>query len=158
LEQIITNMQIIFDENLSSSQIEELFVNDDLCLAFLEKIKWANGFECRKCGNDNFCDGKVPHSRRCTRCKNEESATSNTLFHNIKFPVSKAFNIVYQVCKNSRGLSTYDLANQLGLRQMTCWNFRHKVENKLSRIANYTGVDKISMIDILVGNNESPFM
>jgi hypothetical protein len=151
-------MKILFNENLNQRQIEEMFVNDDKCLEYLSKIKWSENFECRKCGNDNSCDGKIPHSRRCTRCKNEESATSNTVFHNIKFPVSKAFYIVYNVCRNESSLSTYDMAIQLGLRQITCWNFKHKVENKLVRLKNASTNETVSMLDILVGNAESPFM
>jgi hypothetical protein len=151
-------MKIIFNENLNQGQLEEMFANDDKCLDYLSKIKWPENFECRKCGNDNSCDGKVPYSRRCTRCKNEESATANTLFHNIKFPVNKAFYIVYNVCHNQKSLSTYDMAIQLGIRQITCWNFKHKVENKLIRLNNASTNETVSMLDVLVGNAESPFL
>ncbi len=151
-------MKIIYDENLTQDQLNEFFDKDDKCLDFLVKIKWAEGFSCRKCNNDNFCDGKIPFSRRCTRCKNEESAISNTLFHNIKFPISKAFYITYEVCKNPNGISTYDLALKSGLRQMTCWTFRNKVESKIARLSNLSDNGEITMLDILVANNDSPFL
>ena len=151
-------MKINFDENIKEDQLKDMFVNDDKCLEYLSIIKWSLNFECRKCGNDNSCDGKIPYSRRCTRCKNEESAIANTIFHNIKFPVSKAFYIVYNVCRNQRSLSTYDMAIQLGLRQITCWNFKHKVENKLVRLNNASANETVSMLDMLIGNAESPFL
>lgn len=151
-------MKIVYNENLSQQQVEEMYQNDDACMKYLSELKWADGFTCRKCGNDNFCEGKMPHSRRCTRCKNEESATANTLFHNVKFPVSKAFYITYTVCKNtSTTISTYDLSSKLDLRQMTCWKFRNKVESKINRLVNSGSSDKINMTDILVGDYESPF-
>lgn len=151
-------MTIIFNENIENSQLEFMFQNDDSCLAFLANLKWANGFICRKCENDNSCDGKVPHSRRCTRCKNEESATANTLFHNIKFPVSKAFHITYEICRNSKNISTFDLAKTLDIRQMTCWNFKNKVESRINRLQNQSTSDSITMLEILMAQNESPFM
>lgn len=151
-------MKIIFNENIDHEHLNEYFENDDKCLDYLVKTKWSNGFECRKCGNNNFCDGKVPFSRRCTRCKNEESAIANTLFHNIKFPVSKAFYIAYQVCEDPGNIiSTYDLALKSGLRQMTCWNFRHKIEGKIARLNNLSEDGSIKMLDILVGSADSPF-
>ena len=150
-------MKIVYNENLTPEQLKGLFANDDLCLNYLSTIKWANGFTCRKCNNDNFCDGKIPYSRRCTRCKNEESAIANTLFHNIKFPISKAFYITYEVCKNNN-ISTYDLSLKTELRQMTCWNFRHKVDSKIARLFNLSVNGEITMLDILVKDAESPFM
>lgn len=151
-------MEILVENNLRNIQFNELFFNDDKCLQLLSELKWANGFVCRKCGNENFCDGKIPHSRRCTRCKNEESATANTLFHNIKFPVGKAFNIACQVCFSRKNLSSYDLSKRLELRQMTCWKFKHKIENKIARIVNLNDSKSVSFIEVLVGNNVSPFL
>jgi len=151
-------MEIDFDENIGVNQLELMFNDDKSCLEFLSELKWSNGFVCRKCGNENFSDGKIPHSRRCTRCKNEESATSNTLFHNIKFPISKAFYIVYEVCQNKNNLSSFDFAKKLSIRQLTSWNFKHKIENKLTRMSNLSKSGVLSMKEILVGNNDSLFM
>lgn len=151
-------MEIDFNENISAKQLEFMFIDDNSCLEFLSKLKWKNGFVCRKCGNENFCDGKIPHSRRCTRCKNEESATANTLFHNIKFPLSKAFYIVYEVCQPKNKLSSFDLARKLSIRQLTCWNFVHKIESKLVQMSNLSKTGVLSMQEILVGNYESPFL
>ena len=150
-------MIIEHNENLNSSQIDQLFKDDLKCLEFLAGLKWVNGFTCRKCGNDNSCEGKVPFSKRCTRCKNEESATANTLFHNIKFPVHNAFYITYEVCKNPN-VSTFDLARDLDIRQLTCWNFKHKVDSKIAKLKNLSSTDSIDMLSILVGNHESLFI
>ena len=150
-------MAIEHNENLNPSQIDLLFKDDLKCLEFLAGLKWVNGFICRKCGNDNSCEGKVPFSKRCTRCKNEESATANTLFHNIKFPVHNAFYITYEVCKNPN-VSTFDLARDLDIRQLTCWNFKHKVDSKIAKLKNLSSTDSIDMLNILVGNHESLFM
>ncbi|MZP55985.1 MAG: hypothetical protein GT600_11105, partial [Bacteroidales bacterium] len=116
-------MGVIFKKELSEKEIEELFSSDERCLEFLAEVKWEHGFKCRKCGNDNYCPGKTLYSRRCTRCKSEESAAAGTIFHNCKFPLHKAFYIAYNVCKGKEDISSYELARRLSLRQMTCWNF-----------------------------------
>ena len=123
----IDNM--IFKEDIPLELAKELFEDSEKVLKFVADVKWKDGFVCRKCGHTNFCEGKSPSSRRCTRCKSEESATSHTLFHNIKFPINKAFYIVYNVCVLGNDFSTYNYSDQLGLNQMTCWKFRKRIKD-----------------------------
>jgi hypothetical protein len=110
-------------------QIKDLDIaafSEDDCLKFLSEQKWAEGFVCKKCGHDNYCKGKTPYSRRCTRCKHEESATSHTIFHRCHIPITEAFRIVYMVCHDP-GVSTYELSRQIDLRQMTCWKLKNRL-------------------------------
>jgi hypothetical protein len=127
-------MNFIFKDDLTKEQLEELFQSDDKCLEFIAGLKWQEGFECRKCGNKNYCPGKSSYSRRCTKCKSEESATSGTMFHNCKFPVSKAFYIAYNVCKSDADISSYEFARRLSLRQMTCWKFKDRIKKTLEKM------------------------
>lgn len=134
-----------FMKDLSEQQLTELFISNDKCLEFLAELKWADGFVCRKCGNTNYCPGKTPFARRCTKCKTEESATSGTIFHHCRFDISKAFFIAYSVCKGKEDLSTYEFARRLSLRQMTCWKFK----DKLKKAIEATGELSENWIEIL---------
>ena len=142
-------MKPIFNRELTDEQLRELFKSDERCLEFLAELKWRDGFICRKCGNQNFCPGKTPYSRRCTRCKTEESASAGTIFHNCKFPVSKAFYIAYNVCKGKEEISTYEFARRLSLRQMTCWNFKTKIRQAIQEIDTLSKAEKLSIQKIL---------
>jgi two-component system, sensor histidine kinase LadS len=142
-------MKPIFNKELTSEQLDELFKSDEKCLEFLAELKWGNGFTCRRCGNDNYCPGKTPYSRRCTRCKTEESASAGTIFHNCKFPVSKAFYIAYNVCKGKEDISTYEFARRLSLRQMTCWNFKTKIRTAIQEMDTLSKAEKLSIQKIL---------
>jgi two-component system, sensor histidine kinase LadS len=102
------------------------FATDEACLQLIAEQKWAQGFACRKCGNTNYCHGKSPYSRRCTRCKHEESATSHTIFHRCRVALPEAFRIMYMVC-NDPGISSYEISRQMELRQMTCWKLKSKL-------------------------------
>lgn len=107
-------------------QFKTLFPDETSCSELLSKIKWKEGFVCRKCGNTNYCSGKLPYSRRCTKCKKEESVTANTLFHRCKIPLNKAFEIAFLVC-NVDDISSYTLSRRTEIRHMTCYNFQKKV-------------------------------
>jgi len=99
---------MLFKEDITPELAQELFNNSEKVLKFIADIKWENGFACRNCGHTNYCEGKTPYSRRCTRCKKEESAAANTIFHNIKFPINKAFYIAYNVCVLGSDFSSYN--------------------------------------------------
>lgn len=144
-------MQPVFEKELSEEQLTELFQSDEKCFEFLAEIKWNQGFYCRKCGNRNYCSGKTPYSRRCTRCKTEESAAAGTIFHNCKFPVSKAFYIAYNVCKGKEKLSSYEFARRLSLRQMTCWNFKTKISAALEDMESLDSKEKVTIRKLLTG-------
>jgi len=142
-------MSAIFKAELDDKKLEELFDSEDKCYEFLADLKWSNGFTCKKCGNTNYCSGKTPYSRRCTKCKTEESSAAGTIFHNCKFPISKAFYIAYNVCKGKEDISTYEFARRLSLRQMTCWNFKTKILKAIQQMDSLTDTEKSSIQKIL---------
>jgi hypothetical protein len=140
---------MIFKEDISPEFANELFDDEHKVLKFIADIKWENGFECRNCGNKNFCDGKTPSSRRCTRCKKVESATAHTLFHNLKFPINKAFFIAYNVCVLGNDISSINYSDKLELNQMTCWKFKKRIQKCIIKTANH---DNIAIQSILMSD------
>ena len=124
----LTEFQMMDNDSLHTEN--KVFSEDEL-LFLLAGQKWENGFVCRKCGNDNFCKGKKIHSRRCTKCKTEESATAHTIFHRCKIPLKEAFSLASIVCCNPK-TSTYEISRQFELRQMTCWKFKTHMMERLS--------------------------
>ncbi len=133
------------NRDFSEEQLKELFTSNEKCLELIADLKWEEGFVCRKCGNTNYCHGKTPFSRRCTKCKTEESATTATIFHHCRFDISKAFFIAYNVCKGNENLSSYEFARRLSLRQMTCWKFK----DKLKKAIEATGELSENWVDVL---------
>jgi len=139
----------IFKQELSKENLDRLFSDDEKCLEFLAESKWKEGFSCRKCGNTNYCSGKTPFARRCTKCKTEESAAAGTIFHNCKFPLHKAFYIAYTVCRGKEDISTYEFARRLSIRQMTCWNFKAKIRHALDEMDSLSENERESILNIL---------
>ncbi len=108
------------------SEFEKRFSTDEECLEVLAEEKWKGGYKCRSCGNTNYCKGKTTYSRRCTRCKHEESAVAHTVLHHCKISLNKAFRIAYLVC-NKPEISSHEISRQIDIRQMTCWKFKRKI-------------------------------
>ncbi len=110
------------------SAFRKVFPDESACIKVLAGLKWEQGFVCRKCGHSNYCAGKTLLSRRCTRCKTEESVTAHTVFHHCKIPLNKAFEIAFMVC-NKPDISSYEISRRLDMRHMTCYDFRKKIMN-----------------------------
>ena len=112
---------------LQVEKFRSIFPNESVCFELLDKIKWHEGFVCKKCGNANSCSGKSNYSRRCTRCKKEESVTANTLFHRCKIPLNKAFEIAFLACQ-APVISSYEISRQSDIRHMTCYKLQKKIQ------------------------------
>lgn len=111
---------------LSPDLFRETFSTQEDCLEILAKAKWADGFVCRSCGNENYCQGRLPFSRRCTRCKKDESATAHTIFHHCRIGLPVAFEIAYMVC-GSPGMPASEISQSMETRHMTCLNFKKRI-------------------------------
>ena len=113
---------------LQLEKFRDVFTDDISCLEILSDIKWKEGFTCKKCGNTNSCSGKSDFSKRCTRCKSEESATAHTLFHRCKIPLHKAFEIAFLACQ-APVISSYEISRQSEMRHMTCYKLQRKIRD-----------------------------
>lgn len=104
------------------------FSSEESCKTYLADQKWGDGFVCRRCGCDHAVKGRTRHHRRCGSCRFDESATANTLFHKIKFPLPSAFAMVHLLTTTKKGMSSCELARQFGVHQETAWFFKRKVQ------------------------------
>jgi hypothetical protein len=141
-------------ESLSLFDFQQQFSTDNQCLAYLAAEKWKNGYVCSKCGHTHYCAGMSQYSRQCTRCKHTDSPTSGTLFHKVKFPLVKAFYIVYFVATSKKGIASTELSRKLGLGQKTCWYFKRKVMKAMQSSDNYLLTGKIDVDEFFVGGQE----
>ncbi len=130
------------------------FETEEECLSFLSEKKWAAGYECCKCGHGNYCKAIKDYDRQCTSCHYIESPTANTLFHQIKFPLVKAFYIVYWLSTSKKGISTTELSRKLQLRQKTVWLFKLKVMKAMESSGRQPLKGMVEVDESVVGGQE----
>lgn len=142
-------------KSLSLFEFRDRFPDVESCLGHLAEIKWGTGYKCRKCGHGNYCKGGgAIHSRQCTSCRYDESPTANTLFHQVKFDLLKAFYIVYFVSTNKKGITSTELARKLSLRQKTCWVFKRKVMKAMKSSGNHPITGTAEVDETVFGGQE----
>ena len=132
----------------------ERFSTDEKCLLYLSDFKWENGYQCGNCCHDRFYTAHKAGSRVCAKCKYCESATARTMFHKVKFPIRKAFHIVYVMSCGKKSMSSYELSRQLDLRQHTCWYFQKKVRTAMASTGHHPLKGQVEADEFFVGGPE----
>lgn len=141
-------------KSLSIFEFQQCFPDEASCLSHLSDMKWKDGFKCYHCGHPNYCAGERSHDRQCTSCNYKESPTAHTVFHMVKFPVLKAFWIVYYLASTKKGMSSTELSRKLELRQKTCWLFKRKVMQAMKSSGRYPLQGTVEVDEAVVGGQE----
>ena len=142
-------------KGVSSIKFYNHFRTDEDCYRYLSEIKWdGDGFVCKKCGNTHYCKGHLPYSRRCTRCKYDESPTAGTMFDKVKFSLLIAFHIAFKISTKKKGMSSLELSEEYEIRQKTCWEFKWKIQQAMKSSGNYPLTGTVHVDEFYVGGEE----
>lgn len=68
---------------------------------------------------------------KCSNCRKQFSVTKGTIFEKSKVPLQKWFLAIYLFTINKRGISSYQLARTLGLKQHTAWFMLHRLREAM---------------------------
>jgi len=90
------------------------FSTKESCMEYLMEHKWGKGFNCPHCGDTSESNSNIQFTKRCKGCNRIISARANTLFHNVKFGIEKAFLIVFKKIATTKSLSAEQLAKTVG--------------------------------------------
>ena len=131
------------------------FPDDLSCQSYLAEIKWADGFECAKCGHTKFTIRKKNFAHDCNRCHHVESPTAGTLFHRVRFGLRKAFGIVFEMSATTKGLSSSQLAKRYTISRTTAWTFTHKVRKAMQSSKLQPIIGDVQVDEFVYGGKES---
>ncbi len=120
------SMNRVMQKTVTFNEFQEIYPDDESCYRFLDRLKWSSGYRCKKCGYQKYSAGNTPYSRRCSRCNYIERITSDTIFAHTKFPITKAFYLLFLV-NSGKNLTIDSLSEMLDLRKQTVWYFRKKI-------------------------------
>ncbi|MFR9586037.1 MAG: IS1595 family transposase [Rikenellaceae bacterium] len=139
---------------VNSIKFNRYFQSDDDCYKYLADVKWADGYVCRKCGHTKYYRGSKPHSRRCMKCKYDESPTAGTMFDKCKFSLLIAFHIAFKIATKKKGMSSLELSAEFELRQKTCWAFKWKIQQAMQSSLQYPINEMVCVDEFFVGGEE----
>lgn len=140
---------------LNSIKFNKVFKEEADCYKYLASVKWTDGtYICKKCEYNKFCKGKKPYSRRCVKCRYDESPTAGTMFDKCKFSLLIAFHIIFKMSTKKKGMSSLDLSKEFELRQMTAWGFKWKIQQAMQSSKQFPLKGVVYVDEFYIGGPE----
>ena len=115
-------------------EFQKAFNTDEKCRKYLEEQRWGKTPACPFCGSVNVCrfsNGRIFKCREKV-CRHKFSVTVGTIYENTKVPLTKWFLATYILSVHSKGISSLQLANWLGVTQKTAWHLNHRIREMLT--------------------------
>ena len=121
----------------SLPEFQRVFPSDAACAAYLEKLRWPDGFTCPKCetvGEPYRFPKRSSIVLRCRSCQANVSLTAGTLMQATHMPLSLWFWGAYLVTTQTPGQSALQFQRQLGIsRYETAFQTLHKLRAAMVR-------------------------
>jgi transposase-like protein len=104
-------------------ELSKVFQDELICRKYLENILWGGQPFCPKCkGTKVYC---FPDQKRF-KCANKDcykifTVTVGTYLESTKIPIQKWFHAVYIFSSHKKGISSCQLAKDIGVTQKSAW-------------------------------------
>ena len=135
-------------------EFQRLFGSEDACLAYLERLRWPDGFRCPACGGaDAWCTKRGLWV--CRACERQSSVTAGTLFSGTRTPLSSWFAAIWQLVASKQGMSALGLQRAMGLGSYkTAWSHLHKLRRAMVRPGRDLLTGRVEVDEGYVGGRE----
>jgi hypothetical protein len=120
----------------SRLEFEAKFCSEAACRAYLERVRWPDGFVCP----NPACDGRrawltARGLHRCAACGRQTSVTAGTVFAGTRKPLRAWFEVLWLIAGED-GVSAIAVQTALGLGSyQTAWAWLHKVRCAIAAVS-----------------------
>ena len=119
-------------------EFQKHFDTEEKCREYLEEQRWNGTPCCPFCYSINVA--RFTTDNRIFKCREKEcrakfSVTVGTIYENTKLPLTKWFLATYILSVHSKGISSLQLANFIGVTQKTAWHLNHRIREMLKENA-----------------------
>ena len=100
----------------------DTFPDEESCISHLEKLRWPCGIICQHCGSSEKVHRyKARPIYKCGVCNKQFSVRKGTIFEESRLPLRKWFVAAWLVTEHRKGISSCQLAREVGVTQKTAW-------------------------------------
>jgi len=114
-------------------EFESFFPDDQACLAYLERVRWAEGFVCPVGHEAAVAWRSARGLALCPTCRRQVSPTAGTVFEGTR-KLRRWFLAAWEVTSQKYGANALGLKRTLGLGSYeTAWAWLHKLRRAMVR-------------------------
>jgi len=117
-------------------EMQRMFPDEEHCAAYLETLRWPEGFVCRCCGWTGAPYRFLHRASvlRCRQCQRDTALTAGTVMQKTRTPLSVWFWTAFLVTTQTPGMSALQIQRQLGVsRYETVFQMLHKLRAAMVR-------------------------
>jgi transposase-like protein len=131
---------------ISTFQLFEMFPDQETARVYLESRLWPNGVRCPVCGLGERITKRKGGFYRCNQCKEDFTVRTGTIFERSHVPLHKWVYAMYLVVTARKGISSMQLAKEIGVTQKTAWfilgRLREACGDKLDKLRGIVEIDE----------------
>ncbi|WP_420321229.1 IS1595 family transposase [Flagellimonas sp.] len=132
----------------SLPQLLDYFKDEATGIAYYENIRWGNEPACPHCGCTNPYKTNRGWKCRDKECHKKFTVRVGTIFENSKIPFRIWFAAIWLATEHKKGISSVQLAIDLGITQKTAWFVLHRIREMLrDKAPQMLGENKMVEID-----------
>jgi hypothetical protein len=135
-------------------ELMQYFNSEERARDFMEKTRWPDGaIICPICGVRGAyrnCDFKT-YTCRDVDCKSKFTVTVGTLMENTKIPLCKWFMAIWLITNHKKGISSCQLARDLGIGQKAAWFLNHRIRQMVTEKAPELLNDLVAVDEAHIG-------
>lgn len=129
------------------------FKDEGTCHAYLEELRFKDSEFCPHCNHTKIYRFKDGKTFKCAECRKKFSIRTGTIFESSKISLKVWLLAIYLLSTSKKGISSVQLASQLGVTQKTAWFMYHRIRNTYNQKKNMlTGT--VEMDETYVGGKE----
>lgn len=110
---------------------------------YLIERRWGCGVICPKCSSQKIYKRKTDLRFKCKKCNRSFSATSGTIFHCTRLPLSKWFFAISIILNAKKGVSSLQLARTIGVNKNTAWYMQMRLRKAMKEDITLSGIIEI---------------
>ena len=103
------------------------FDTEESCRSYLRDTRFKDGVYCPHCGHAKVYTFSDSKTYKCADCRKKFNVKTGTIFEASKISLKKWFLAIYLLSANKKGISSVQLAEQLGVTQKTAWFMDHRI-------------------------------
>jgi transposase-like protein len=103
------------------------FSDEAVCRDFVVELRWPKGVRCMRCDGKELGFISSRSLWRCKACKYEFTVKKGTIFEDSPIPLSKWLPALWMYSAFKKGVSSHQLARNLGVTQKTAWFMSHRI-------------------------------
>lgn len=131
---------------ISTFKLFEMFPDAETARVYLEGRRWPDGVRCPTCAAGDRITARKRGFYRCNACRLDFTVRTGTIFERSHVPLHKWIYAMYLVVTARKGVSSMQLAKEIGVTQKTAWfllgRLREACKGKLTKLRGLIELDE----------------